>query len=268
MYLAIDIGGTKTLFAVFDLDGKIIKTFKFATPQDYKEFKNQLKLNFQTEFKDFELSRACCAVPGRLSDDKQTVVALGNLPWKNVPIKNDISDALGLDVLIENDAKLAALSEAHLANQYKKVLYLTVSTGVGAGVIIDGKIDEDFENIEPGQMMFEHEGKTMRWEEFGSGKAIVKKYGKIAAEIDDPKIWEEICKTMAIGVYDTLASVQPDIVVIGGGVGAHFDKFGDILIKQLHLLANNIVSIPPVIGAKHPEEAVIYGCYEYIKQNS
>lgn len=268
MYLAIDIGGTKTLFAAFDADGKIVKQFKFATPQDYDEFKNQLGTNFKNEFKDFEFIKACSAVPGRLSDDKQTVIALGNLPWQNAPIKSDLSSALGFDVLIENDAKLAALSEAHLASQYHKVLYFTVSTGVGAGVIVGGKIDEDFENIEPGQMMFEHDGKPQRWEEFGSGKAIVKKYGKLASEIEDPKIWEEICRSMAIGIYDTLASVQPDVVVIGGGVGAHFDKFGDILKTQLHKLANGIVPVPPVIGAKHPEEAVIYGCYELLKQNS
>jgi predicted NBD/HSP70 family sugar kinase len=65
------------------------------------------------------------------------------------------------------------LSEAMLlANQYNKVLYLTISTGIGGGRCKNGKIDPDFENFEPGQMVFEKDGKTLVWEDFASGRAL------------------------------------------------------------------------------------------------
>lgn len=265
-FLAVDIGGTKTLLGAFDSSGKIKKSFRFETSSDYAVFLSQLQKEFSENFREFNFSAGACAVPARLSDDKKIALGAGNLPWKDVPVHDDLSKALGIDVFVENDAKLAALSEAVYLKKYDKVLYLTISTGIGAGVIINGVIDEDFENIEPGQMIFEHNGELQRWEHFASGKAIVQRFGKKASEIEDVQTWKAISSNIALGLFDLLANVQPDVVVIGGGVGAHFDKFGNILEAELKALANSLVPVPPLVGAKHAEQAVIYGCYELLKQ--
>jgi predicted NBD/HSP70 family sugar kinase len=170
-------------------------------------------------------------------------------------------------VWIENDAKLGGLSEALLVHKkYKKVLYLTVSTGIGGGIIIDGKIDQDLVDSEVGHMVLPFEGQLTKWESFASGKALVDRFGKKAMDLEDRKAWQEYSKDLALGIFQILAVIQPDVVIIGGGVGAHFDKFGEDLKKALKNLENDMVEIPPVIAAKRPEEAVIYGCYEYIKQ--
>lgn len=253
--------------AAFSADGQLHGSVKFPTNPDYEAFKGELLQHIQESFNDTTFEKCCCATPGRLTDDHEAVIAFGNLPWKNVPIDNDLEDLLKIPVIIENDAKLAGLSEAQLVlEQYKRVLYITISTGIGGGVIVNGKLDPDFTNFEPGQMTYEHEGKLVRWEQFGSGKAIVEKYGKRASEIDDPETWQTISKDIALGLYNLSATVQPDVIIIGGGVGSHFHKFGAFIEQDLKAIQNDIVPAPPVIGAQRPEEAVIYGCYELIRQ--
>ncbi len=267
MYLAIDIGGTKTLLAVISQDGELMDSYKFPTPKDYNEFKKELKNAVEQELGDHSITQACSAVPGRLNYQTGMALGFGNLDWRNILIRADLSDILGVPVLVENDAKLAGLSEAQLVlKQYSKVQYITISTGIGGGVVVDGKLDPHLEHSEPGHMMLEHEGKLTKWEDFASGRAIVERYGKKAEAIDDPKIWQAISKDLASGLIDVIALVQPDVVIIGGGVGTHFKKFGRLLISELKKYENPLVPIPPVIPAQRPETAVIYGCYELIRQ--
>lgn len=268
-YLAIDIGGTKTLFSVFTPDGQLVIEHKIKTPVDYEEFKAAVAGVIRGELAQYKFSYCCCAVPGWLDSINGIVVAFGNLPWQNIHIKNDLSELIpGAKILVHNDAKLAGLSEALLIEeQYRKVLYLTVSTGIGGGVIIDGFIDQDLANFEPGQMMIEHDGKSQKWESFASGHALTEKYGKMASELEDQTAWQDFAKLIAIGLQELLATIQPDAVVFGGGVGAHFEKFKNFLETDLKALNNPLVPIPPLLKAQHAEQAVIYGCYDFIVQN-
>lgn len=267
MYLAIDIGGTKTLLAAFTKEGKLRSTHRFATNPDYKHFKHDLAEELKNQFPSFHFTHGCCAVPARIDHKRGVALGFGNLEWVNIPIRRDLEVITKLPMIIENDAKLGGLSEALLVlDRYKKVLYLTISTGIGGGVIINGVIDPNLIDSEPGQMVIEHKGVSDRWEHFASGKAIVRRYHKRAADIDDPATWEIICHDLAAGMAILLATMQPEVVIIGGGVGAHFKKFGDILNRQLAKYETPLVSVPPVIGAERPDEAVIYGCYDLLRQ--
>ncbi len=116
-------------------------------------------------------------------------------------------------------------------------------------------------------MLFEHKGKLASWQDFASGKAIVEQFGSKASEIRDEKIWHKIAENIAIGLIDLIASLTPEIVIIGGGVGEYFDKFAEPLNQILNSYKTNMITIPPVQQAKRPTEAVIYGCYEYGKAN-
>jgi glucokinase len=269
MYLGIDVGASKILFAVFEPNGKLAFEHKVETPQDYQQFLSAIRQAVQIDLKPYRCTRACCAIPGWIDFKNGVAVGFGNLPWQNVPIRADLEKQLpGIRLLIQNDAKLAGLSEAILLHKkYRKVLYVTISTGIGGGVIIDGKIDSDFENFEPGQMVFDWDGKTQMWEDFASGRALKAKYGKLAGQIDDPVIWQVYVEALRLGFENMLATVQPDVVVIGGGVGAHFEKFQTYLEKELKEINNPMVPTPPLLKAQRAEEAVIYGCYEYIRQN-
>lgn len=267
MYLGIDVGGTKTLLAVFSAEGQILKQVKFATPKKYPDILSELQKNL-TEFTDYHFNACCCGIPGKIDRKKGIGLRSKNLDWKNVPIKEDLGSLLNhIPIYIENDAKLAGLSEALNHKQYKKIVYLTISTGIGIGIIIDGKIDAEFADSEVGNMIIEHNGKLQKWEDFASGRAFKQRYGKQASEIDDPAIWSEYVDSLIPGFEATLAAFQPQLVIIGGGVGAHFNKFGELLTKRLISLDNPLVPIPPIIKAKRPEEAVIYGCYDFIRQS-
>lgn len=267
MYLAVDVGATKTLFAIFTADGEVRHKQKIKTDWDYKNFLKNLASSLEDEVYR-EVKAACFAFPGWLDLITGTGIGFGRLPWRNVPLKKDLSVLLPhIKILMHNDAKLAALSEAKLTDlKYHKILYLTLSTGIGGGVIIDGRIDPDFEMLEPGQMMFEYEGKNQKWEAFASGKALFERYGKLAAEIDDPKIWREYSHLVVMGLEELLPLIQPDLIIFGGGVGGHLEKYKQYLADELAKLKNPLVPIPPMIKAKRPEEAVIYGCYEYLRQ--
>lgn len=268
-YLAIDVGATKTLFAVFDAAGMVLCECKIKTNPDYERFKADIAAELKKGLPGFKFSHACCAVPGTIDFDKGVALAFGNENWRNVPIRHDLASSMpGTKLMIHNDAKLAGLSEAILLQgKYKRVLYLTVSTGIGGGVITDDKIDPDFANFEPGQMLFEYEGKRLQWEDFASGRVLSERYGKLAADIKDEKVWREYTSLLVIGLEDLLATIRPDAVVFGGGVGAHFEKFKKYLEEGLKKIDNPLVPTPPLLKAQRPEEAVIYGCYDYIKQN-
>jgi len=265
MYLGIDIGGTKTLLASLDNDGVITEQLKFLTPNDYSEFIRQLTVEVaKMTTKSFV---ACgVGVPGRLDRSQGVGIAMGNLSWKNVSIKIDIEAVIHCPVVIENDAKLAGLSEAMLLkDSYNHVAYITISTGIGLGIINNQTIDPSFVDSEAGMMLLEHRGKMVPWESFASGKAIVQTYGKEARNITDKTTWRQITHNIAVGLINIIAIIQPEVIVLGGSVANYFDRFDDLLCEQLQEYGTPLVPIPPIIPASRPEEAVIYGCYDLVK---
>ena len=269
MYLGIDIGGTKTLLAVFSLQGEILKKYKFPTPKKYSDFLFELEKAFQ-EFEDYHFVSCCCAIPGKVDRKNGIGVVFGNLAWRNASIKNDISRLLGgTNVLVENDSNLAGLHEALIFHKkYRKVLYITIGTGIGDGIIIDGKIDLDFADSESGQMMLDYNGKLTRWEDIASGRSLVERYGKPGSEIEDPKIWRQFAKDLSLGLVELVAAFQPNVIIIGGGIGTHFNKYAEFLRAELKRHENPMVTMPPLIQADKPQEAVIYGCYDYLIQHN
>ncbi len=264
MYLGIDIGGTKTLVASLDQHGVITEKIRFETPQNYDEFVEELAKNVANlSTKTFI---ACTVgVPGRLDRDHGIGIAMGNLPWKNVPIQREVAHIADCPVYIQNDAKLAGLSESMLLKQYGRVLFVTISTGIGVGFIVNQTIDEALADSEGGQVLVEQGGKTHFWEDVASGQAIVRRYGKKAKDIHDAGTWRHIAHDIAIGLSDLISVIQPEVIVIGGSVGAYFDRFRKPLLQTLHRYELPITKVPPIVPATRPEDAVLYGCYDYAK---
>jgi len=265
MYLAVDIGGTKTLIACFDKSGKVTDTTKFPTAKNYDTFIEELGEQI-ISLKVHDYQAGCVAIPGKVDRKHGRGLVFGNLPWQNVPIQADVENLINAPVIVENDSKLAGLSEAVLIiNEFNKVLYVTIGTGISAAIIISGKIDPDFADSESGHMLLEHNGKLQIWESFASGKAIVKQFGKKARDITDAESWKIIARNISVGIIDLMAVIQPEIIIIGGGVGQYYNEFAPFLKQELKKYEMPLVPIPPIKVAKRPEEAVIYGCYELIK---
>jgi len=262
MYVGIDIGGTKTLLAALTNEGVISESIKFPTPEDYDDFLRELRSNVaKLTTKDF--TAGAVAAPGMIDRAHGVFEKGGNLKWKNVPLQHDVERITHCPMLVENDANLAGLSEAMLLkNKHAKVLYLTISTGIGGGFIVNQQIDPTMADIEPGQMMLQRGDKVVKWESFASGKAMYEKYHQKASDIEDPTIWKAVVKNWAVGFVDLMAVTQPDVIVLGGGVGHYLHKYHAFLVEELKKYNTPLVPIPPIIKAQRPEEAVVYGCYD------
>jgi predicted NBD/HSP70 family sugar kinase len=259
MITAVDVGATKVLVAQFGPDGTPHGEVRFPTPKDAQEFLVQLHEQLQ----GFSaISSIVVGVPG-VVDENGVVLRCSNLPWQHLALRQLLEAHYGVQVYIENDAKLAGLAEVHnLAPMPRLGLYLTVSTGIGDGIILDGKIHPAFRNSEPGHIHLQFNGEWQQWQQFASGSALNKYFGKQAHEFTRETEWYEVADRLSRGLFTMIPTLQPDVIIFGGGVGRFFEHFDDYLIEKLKPL-EPFISIPKMIKAHHPNEAVLYGCYYY-----
>jgi glucokinase len=266
MYVGIDVGGTKTLAAALNNEGVIVEQEKFPTPKKYDAFLVKLEQTL-SHFEHHDFKAGGAGLPGTLDRKHGQIISMGNLPWKDVPILHDLEKLANCPFVIENDAKMAGLSEAMLLkDKFTKVLYVTVSTGIGYAVIDNQRIDTNIGDAGGKNILLEYRGKLMPWEEFASGKALAERYGKRASDITDEKTWRIICRYIAQGLIELIAVIEPEVIVIGGGVGSYFERYGKILEKELHKYKLPTTTLPKLMGAQRAEEAVVYGCYDLAKQ--
>lgn len=271
MYLAIDIGGSKTLLAGLDGRGQVVQSLKFATNIDYDLFLNDLGTHLKV-LSASSYAACCVAVPGLIDRELGIVRALGNLPWVDKPIREDLSKLLpdtNTKIIIENDSRLAGLGAAQpLKEAFTNILYLTISTGIGGALITRGKIVEPLRDMEVGKIPVYYEGTLQHWENFASGRAIVERYHKRASEINDKTTWDEIADAIGYGVAIASSTIQPDVIVFGGGVGQFADKFIPRVAEYMDRIMHPISIRPELITAEKPEEVVVYGCFELGRQHA
>lgn len=269
MYVCIDLGGTKTLISVFASQKKeIIKQWKFETPKEYTKFLEEVAKVYEEIRSEYKIEKGAIGTRGIIDRPGGKIISDKKLGWTNTAIAVDLSKIFNCPFLIENDSKLAGLSESNEPeNINKKVLYITISTGIGSALIVDGVLDKDTINSEIGHWIFEHNGHYTQWEDFAAGSYLTSTYGKRASELEDETSWTEYCKNLAPGFINAIICFSPDLVVIGGGVGSHYLKFKKYLLEAINTIKPDFITLCPIVQAKHPEEAVIYGCYELIKQS-
>jgi predicted NBD/HSP70 family sugar kinase len=70
---------------------------------------------------------------------------------------------------------------------------------------------------------------------------------------------------IAVGLIDLIAVMQPEVIVLGGGVGRYYSRYGRFLRASLKRYENAMMPIPPIREAARPERAVVYGCYDLAK---
>ncbi|MCD1275821.1 MAG: ROK family protein [Candidatus Nanogingivalaceae bacterium] len=265
MIITIDTGGTKTLIASFSSNGHMGKSFKFPTPKEPKTYVAELKRVVREHYSGKKVDAIVIALPGIIRNG--TAVWCQNLGWADFHAASLLRDLLpGVPVLIENDANLAGLAETRLLRTIPNCsLYVTVSTGIGTGVCTNGYIDPGMRYSEAGRALIEYGGKIHSWESFASGRAIVDAYHKFARDITSKRTWKKIADRISRGFLAVIPIIQPDVIIIGGSVGTYFDRYGDYLRDILIAHLPPHIPCPKIIQARHPEEAVVYGCYYYGK---
>jgi len=252
MYLAIDIGATKTLVAVFSKRGRVIRKIKFKTAQGSKTFLADLTETL-AEFKKYRISTIVVAIPGTVQ--KNYSVHFGNRAWDGIDIFTPIKNLFDCKIYFENDANLAAIYESRKLPG--RTVFLTFSTGLGGGVVQNGRIVPEFKDFEPGREKYVYNGKEMRWEDIAAASSIEKAYHvDRATELRKRSMLQDIAARIYLGLPDVAKKCAADTIVLGGPMG-----------KIFQLYVRYIPKIPGVRlrKPKRPTESVIYGCYLYAK---
>ncbi len=264
MLITVDTGATKTLVASFDSSGKVHKEHRFLTPKNKVDYIDQLKKIIKEDYDHTSIDGMVIAVPGIVRDN--LLVWWANLKWQGFgfDIVKALQPTVSCPIWLENDANLAGLAEAKILSPLPQLsLYITVSTGIGTGVIIDGQITPALSAIEGGQMLIEYDGAIRTWEKFASGSAIKRTYNRLAKDIKDQVIWQEIADKISRGLLVLIPMLHPDVIIIGGSVGSYFPSYESLLQKILNNQLNPHFRKPQIKQASHPEKAVLYGCYYY-----
>ncbi|MDN5276031.1 MAG: hypothetical protein JWN33_680 [Candidatus Saccharibacteria bacterium] len=263
MLVTVDTGGTKTLVGSFSRDGKLGAVTKFATPAREDDYVAALREILEATYGGQEIEAVVVGLPGIIKNN--VAVWCNNLHWINFDLPKALSGVLGgVPVLVENDANLAGLAETRQLSKLPAfALYVTISTGIGTGIITNGSIDPGLRYSEGGRSLVEFDGVVREWESFASGHAIYETYGKYARDITSQRTWNAVADRISRGFLAILPVLQPDTVIIGGSIGTYFDHYGDQLQRILKESMPAHITLPTFHQAKHPEQAVIYGCYYY-----
>ena len=169
-------------------------SIKFETIKDQKLFYEHLIQQVQVNFCISDVDIISVAMPGIVKDNVCTW--LGNLPWRRFDIAKKLNKEYDKPVYVENDANLGALGEAR--NNPERNLYFTLSTGIGGGVVSDGKILKKYQDFEPGHNRYTYLGEEREWEDFAAASAVNAKYGKRVSEITGREAWVDITERIRL----------------------------------------------------------------------
>ncbi|RZS89535.1 glucokinase [Motilibacter rhizosphaerae] len=193
--IGVDLGGTKVAAAVVDEEGRIHARTRQSTPATGADATIGAILGAVRELREQhpDVEAVCVAAPGFIDEQRATVLFLTNLGgWRHRPLKHELEQALGLPVVIENDANAAAWGEAHFGagRGETEVVCVTVGTGIGGGIILGGQLFRGRFGVaaEVGHYRVEPNGRPCGcgnrgcWEQYTSGNALVREARWRAAE--------------------------------------------------------------------------------------
>ena len=259
MILAIDTGGTKTLFAEVD-NGRIVHELRVHTPHTAQEYTAMLQEKLHSDFNN-QYSKIIIAMPSDI--DNGIVKATKNLFSEDFDVATAVKSITNVPVEVLNDAKLATLGAT---TGHGREMYITLSTGIGAGLAIDGKLSHDLNSLEVGHMIID--GKE--WESFASGRSFVEKHGgRLGSAIPDgDRAWQEYAGNVAKGLLSIIPTLRPTRITFGGAMSLNFDKFINPLKTILAGSLSERFAIPEMVKSEDPERAVVLGIIKYAEQNN
>ncbi|MBQ8382523.1 MAG: ROK family protein [Clostridia bacterium] len=266
-YFGIDLGGTNIAAGIVDEQFNIVKkasTPTMATRPTDEIAKDMadlcLKLAEECNIPLSEIAACGIASPGTANSETGVVEFSNNIPMLNYPMVDKIRGFLGIDkVYIDNDANAAALGEtlAGAAKGASSAVMITLGTGVGGGIVIDGKIYSGFNHAgaELGHIVIEKDGKPCTcgrkgcWEAYSSATGLINMTREKLESTTDTVMWEmiendlskisgrtafnamklhddkagtEVCEEyisyLACGIANIINIFQPEVICIGGGV--------------------------------------------------
>jgi len=213
--IVFDIGGTNSRVAVVRA-GVLGSPAIFPTAQDPEEGLRNVCESAQALAGDDAIREVCGCVAGTVMQG--VVVGANNLLlWNGFPLVQKCSEALGtIPVTIFNDAELAGMGEFFYGagTGYKRILYVTVSTGVGMARIVDGRITHEKDPLIIGEELIS----LLDLEHRVSGTAVKNTYGIDPKDLTDQAIREGLADCLASGLKNSVSAFRPDALVLGGSM--------------------------------------------------
>ena len=265
MKIGIDLGGSHIAIGVINNDGFIVeKVEKRLLSKEKKDIETAIESYIIKNVKDlkekYKILEIGIAVPGTICGTK--IIKSVNLGVKNYNLAQNLKTEIDLPIKIRNDAKCAAIAESKIGalKDYKRSIFLTLGTGIGGAVIINGKLLDTGElpGCEFGHMIIQKDGikcncgKNGCFEKYASMKAL-KNNLRASLGLDETtrgqelldmirkngedekikKIVDEYIEYLSIGVSNLINIFEPEAV----GIGGSFVYFSDVLLEKLK---NNI----------------------------
>ncbi len=293
LYAAVDLGGTKVRAVVADRSGRVLGDD--IRPSGAAEGLETV-LARMVESLDAALGRAGVererlaglgiASPGAVDVERGVVPNAPQLPgWQDVPLARLMAERVGVPALLENDASAAALGEHRFGagRGSRHMLYLTVSTGLGGGIIIDGELYRGKSGAagELGHMIIDIDGPPCGCgargclEALASGTAIARRGERLAESGDSPVLarlrgqegpvtaemmkraadmgdaasreaFREAGHYLGVALAGYVNIFDPEVIVIGGGVA----NAGDLLMDQAQVTMESLAMNQPLKGVR------------------
>ena len=255
--IGIDIGGTAIKAGLLDNAGNLVKTAKRDSvpnkPDDIVEQTISLIDDLAEGLDDYSVGVAVAAF---LDSARDTVVLSPNIAWENRPLRHELEATLGVPITIENDANAAAWGEYRLGAgiDAESMVMFTLGTGVGGAVIVCDRLLVGAHGIagELGHLIVEPEGPQCGCGQFGcleavaSATAFVRDYREYTGDHDvttatieqalsnhpelSAQLFGRAARGLALALLDVQAVLDPECVVIGGGMA---DKAGSFLLPLI-----------------------------------
>jgi glucokinase len=301
--LAIDLGGTELRAAVVEATGRVAAfaatpTDAQAGPQVVIAQMEALIDQVRAETPEAQIVGLGVGAPGPLDPDAGVVVdAPTLLGWRDVPLAAILSERLGVPVKLENDANAAALGEWRFgAGQgTQSMVFITVSTGIGGGVIVDGHLLHGRRGLagEIGHMTISDKpepcacGGVGCWEAFASGTALAREATKLVAAGSAPevgrlagggpvtgrhvaeaaqkgdvpalKLLDDEALWLGIGLTNLLHLYSPERLILGGGVGSLLPLMQETIDRTIRERAMSAFRGVPVVAAALGRNAGLVG---------
>lgn len=280
--VGVDVGGTNIKLGLVHPKGHVIARSHFAT-KSFSSSKERLISALAEEIKAIidrqglkrkDIAGVGIGVPGLVDYNKGLVRFLPNIPgWKNVPLKSILEKKIKLPVLVDNDVKLITLAEATFGagRGIKNLICLTLGTGVGSGLILDGRLYRGIANAagELGHVPLNEHGPSCScggsgcFERYVGNKALVALAVRIMNKKDITledmfslackknskalKFWAQAATHIGNGLIGAVNLFNPQLIIIGGGVSNNerflFPTIRDVIKTRAMSLQGSLVKI-------------------------
>ena len=271
--VGVDIGGTKIAAArVVAATEPVIGECTVVPTRASEGFERSLEQIFsaiETCLDDSATAIGICA-PGPLNPKTGVVINPPNLPgWSNIPLQQIMSERYKLRCRVENDANAAGLAEALFGagKGYQNVLYATLSTGIGTGIIINGRIYHGKNGAagEGGHVSIDYRsphrcicGTPGCIEALASGTGLAAR-GLDPRRLDD-EAFDEFAVQLSAWLGSLISLLDPDVIILGGGMTEIGERLFDRLRRWTPTRTiNQFADRTPIVPAKFAKNVGILG---------